>query len=301
MTTPLDTTALARSMVDGVTPESNELISALCAVEEGVGANVTWEWVGETPQPTEHKGTRITSQLSETTYAITNKVYTAAIRQSLDAIRRGTSGAWGDRILQFAADAASHPINLLETAIAAGTSGLCYDGAAFFADSHTARGSSGAQDNLLAGTGTSEAQFKTDLATAIAKMRRFKKENGEPFFGTGNLGRLLIVVPPELEFTALSVVAPVNGNNVSGADTVMRGWADVKVASRLTDANDWYLFSVLPGRKPMRFLYELPMSLDYIGEDSETAIRDRMLEWGVSWAGACGYGFWQSAIKTVNT
>ena len=38
-----------------------------------------------------------------------------------------------------------------------------------------------------------------------------------------------------------------------------------------------------------------------IGEDSELAKQKRLVEWGVSYSAAVGYGFWQSAVKTTNT
>jgi phage major head subunit gpT-like protein len=180
-----------------------------------------------------------------------------------------------------------------------GTTDLCYDGTAFFGNSHTARADEGsAQDNLLAGTGTTTSAFAADLSSSKAAMLGFLDEAGEPFHGDGVVG-LTCVVPVELEKVAREVLGASMISNTS--NVAHQGMAELIVSPRLSDANDWYLCRTDAAAKALIFQDRQPVEFEALEGSSDAGFSRRQYQYGVSARYNVGYGFWQSATKTVNS
>jgi phage major head subunit gpT-like protein len=71
-----------------------------------------------------------------------------------------------------------------------------FDGTAFFANDRPNIARSGAIDNIVAGTGTTDAQLTADLANAINQMNSMIQANGDPFHAMVDY---VVMVPPRLE------------------------------------------------------------------------------------------------------
>lgn len=278
-----------------------ELVRDLCEVVPSEGSDEKHEWLGDPPVMEEHKtdgkGPRKITQLSSTGYTITNKVYDASVQFGRDDMRRNRSGSFMKQVNKLA-DVALHFPNKRITDIAVlGTTDLCYDGTAFFGDTHPIRkGEAATQDNLYAGTGTTDANLVVDVGTVLAGFKRFIGESGDPFFADIPL-ELFFMVPPALEMGFRRVLnAALIGNN----SNVLVGLGKLYPNQRLSDTNDWYAFVTNPGWRPFIFQPETSLEVDVVSEGSELWKRERKGEFIVSQALGAGYGFWQSAIKVVN-
>jgi hypothetical protein len=105
------------------------------------------------------------------------------------------------------------------------------------------------------------------LADALTRLRRFKDLEGETYDTA--LGEIALVVPPELEKTALELVAPA----FSGSDLSANFFAayNIQVVSSpyLTDQNDWCLIPV--NSTPIRlWLRESPIVTQYTDPATNT-------------------------------
>jgi phage major head subunit gpT-like protein len=187
------------------------------------------------------------SGLARYAFTVANEDWQSAIEIEDKVLERRGGADLQDAVNELANRANIHPIVLiLDSLIRANA--LAYDGTAFFADTR-AIGSSGNIDNLLAGTGVTVAAFQTDLGVAQGALGSFKDDQGEPLLRSGNL----IVIPPALlmvAYQALNVTAGQLRDPVLGpTDGGIYAWGgyDVMIDPYLTDANDWYLFSIGPG------------------------------------------------------
>ena len=94
------------------------------------------------------------------------------------------------------------------------------------------------------------ALSQSSFEDAIEALRKFKTANAQAN-DVVDMGRLFLVVPPELEVLARQIV----GSEYHGGDStaathlrinVMRGRAGVLVSNQLVDANDWFIVSEAP-------------------------------------------------------
>lgn len=258
------------------------------------------EWLGQPPQMSLFEGSRKFTALTATGYTITNKVYDASVRVSRDDLRRNQSGSIKRRVDELADVAMSFPDSHLTTTIINGTDatlGLCYDGTAFYGNSHTERADEGGtQDNLLAGTGSTVAQIQADISASISALRLVKAENGEPFHDAGL--ELCFMIPPGIETNFKTAV---NATIVSNTSNQLVGIGEVIVNNRLSDVNDWYTFVKGAGKESLIFQTDQNIETDVSAEGSHIWKTDRQAEFGVSISVGAGYGLWQSSNKTVNS
>lgn len=275
------------------------LVSALAFIEKSDSASESYDWLGQVPQMQEFIDERRTAPLSNTKYTITNRTYEATLAVNRDDLADNKTGSVSRRIQQMALRAAAFPNKLTIDALVSGTTDLCYDGTAFFGNSHTARADEGsAQDNLLAGTGTTTSAFAADLSSSKAAMLGFLDEAGEPFHGDGVVG-LTCVVPVELEKVAREVLGASMISNTS--NVAHQGMAELIVSPRLSDANDWYLCRTDAAAKALIFQDRQPVEFEALEGSSDAGFSRRQYQYGVSARYNVGYGFWQSATKTVNS
>ena len=266
------------------------------------GASESYAWIGPPPQLEELDGSDeiIFEPMQDGSYSLANLKFAKGIAVSRDQLDDDQLGAVRMRIMQLADVAAHHPDALMTTAIINGTSGtlgLGYDGVAFFSDSHPARGSSGVQDNLLAGSGITAATINDDLNTAVATLSGFLNENAEPYHSM--LTDYVIVAPPRLRGpiqTALGAGIIANTSNVSLTGIGFQ----VVINPRLVDTTDWYLFHVGGAVKPFVFQDRRALEFDALERESDTGfIREQYL-YKASARYNVGYANWQNAVKVVN-
>lgn len=267
------------------------LVPMLCEEISSDSNLETYGWLGETPAVREFLTEREIRGMSETSYQVQNKEWEATIGVKRTDIEDDKLGALPIRIKGLAARAKQHADKLLFQTIEA--NGTCYDGTAFFGNSHTARGEqTAAQDNLLASQGTSVANLKADLALAMAAMRGFVDEAGEPFHPV--LGELAVLAPPALEFSFREVL---NASFSADASNVYQGAAKLIVSPYLTDAADWYLLHLGGIIKPFIFQNRSPIEFEALEAGTESNFMRGLNYYGTRGRYNMAYGFWQDAVK----
>ena len=277
--------------------QESQLAPRIAFVESSDSDKESYEWLGEAPAMSELRDERKITPLSSTSYEIKNKTFTSTIAVKRSDIADNKSGSINRRIAQMAAAAAGHQNKLLVDALVSGTSDLCFDGAAFFSNSHPNRGDSGVQDNLLAGSGSTASQVAGDLSAAKAAMMRFLNESGNPHAGDGAMD-LAVVCPPDLEKVFREVL---NAQIISNTSNVQAGMADLIVSPRLSDTNDWYLLRTDSTSRGLVFQEREPIEFTALEAGSDRAFHADEWYYGVRARYAVGYAHWAAAIKTVNS
>ena len=275
----------------------------LCAMVTSKSNNESHPWVGQPPQMTEVLDGEavIATGLSDAVVTLTNKIYAASIEFLRKDIDDQQNGVLDMRIRQLA-DVAGGIYNKHITELCTnGTTDTSYDGDAFFSNTHSARGDSGSQDNLLAGSGTSTAQITTDLAAAISGLYTIKAENGETFLGT-LAPKLVVMAPAAMAHNFREVL---QAGYISQTDNIYKGAAELIINPRLdaTDATDWYLFAYTNAMFPL--IYQERDAIEFSSQDGSQESDDTFLRevyrYKVRARHATGYGYWQLANKTVNS
>lgn len=248
-------------------------------------------WLGDVPAIGEWIGDKNVSGLKDYDYTIKNKDFEGTINVDRNELDDDQYGMIEPRIKQLAQAAANFPMELIAELVRDGDTNLAYDGSAYFANRTT-------NDNLLAGSGVTLANLKTDLATGRTTMQRFVSDTGKYLKITPNV----IVCPPELEVSFMELIKSTSPQdaatyNAAGVNP-WNNWIDTVISiPELTDANDWYLFNTRMPLKP--FFYQNrkspTMSLDRTKE-----FINRTIYYGTELRGNGGYGYPQLGIKFVN-
>ena len=261
-------------------------------------ASETYNWFGATPKMREWVDERQPTGLADYEYTLKNTKYEASIEVARTAIEDDETGQAIMRIRELADEAQRFFMDKTIETLVGGAAALCYDGQYFFDNNH-AEGDSGTQDNLT----TSELTSAT-LSTARATMWRYKDDRGKPM----NLVGDTIVVPPELEATALELVgSPLVDRYTSSSGTkeptmnIHKGKYNVIVTPYITDVDSWYLLATNGTMRPLIYQERDPVRFEQraSGNDSDQAfLRDTFL-YGVSSRFGLGYGDWRRAIANV--
>jgi phage major head subunit gpT-like protein len=261
-------------------------------VIQSTGAYEKMGWLGAMPAVRQWIGELNAKQLNDYDYTIRNLKWEASVpveQDDLDDDQTGTiqmiPGFLVDRIM-------AHPEELMVALATGGTSGLAYDGVAFFSNASGAR----IIDNLLAGTGVTLAQLEVDLNAALVAMASFTDDQGKILNVKGNA----IWCPMALENKFKRLVNSQTDPTATAQGTFnpYAGRFEVIGDARLdaVDANDWYLLSTSEQVKPFVFsMRRAPKSAFILKEESELWIAS------ASYRGNAGYGLPHLAVKTVNS
>jgi phage major head subunit gpT-like protein len=197
----------------------------------------------------------------------------------------------------MAQTASTHVNELVISALVNGTTDTCYDGTAFFGNTHTARGDGAAFDNLAAGTATTTAGLATDLATVKSTMLRFQDETGASFHNDSP-AQFTVVAPPELEKNLREVLG---ATMISNTSNMQVGAAQLIISPRLADANDWYFLRTDNLARGLLFQQRSPIEFSALESNTESSFLREVYYYGVRARYAVGYAFPQCAIKVVNS
>jgi len=261
-------------------------------VIQSTGAYEKLGWLGSVPAVRQWIGELQAKELEDYEYTIRNLDWEASsiVKQNdLDDDQTGTiqmiPGFLVDRIM-------AHPEELIIALLTGGTTGLAYDGVAFFSDVSGVR----TFDNLLGGTGVTLAQIEADLNAALTAMAKFTDDNGKVLNIKGNL----IVCPVALEnkFNRLinsqtdpTAVAQGTFNPYAGKFTVI---GDARLDA--VDANDWYLMAAGQTVKPLIYS-ERQTARSHFEKKNGSKLWTAYAEYRAN----AGYGLPHLAVKTVNT
>jgi phage major head subunit gpT-like protein len=154
-------------------------------------AEEIYAFLGQSPMLREWVGGRNAKGLRENNFSIRNKHFEATLKVTLSQLRRDKSSQLQMRINELARRNSSHWYSLLAALLAAGETGVCYDGQYFFDTDHS-EGNSGTQSNLLSidisgfpivtsGTATlpSVAAYQFAIAQCIQQIVGLKDDQGE--------------------------------------------------------------------------------------------------------------------------
>ncbi len=265
-----------------------DLFNALATVIPSTSTEEKYGWFGDVPAVQEWLGDKKAGALKDYDFTIKNKDFYTALDIDRDEIADDKLGALIPRMQMLAQAVKVYKGELIANLLINGTAGLAYDGSAFFANR------AAPNDNLLAGTGTTLAQFRADVYAARAAMMKFQSDAGKVL----GLRMDTLVVPPELEgvaYEAVTSTVGVAGDNV--ANPINKWIKQIIVLPNASDVNDWYgLASGFP-LKPFVFQDRSPVELVL---DDTSVKRNRKLIYSAEMRGNAGYGFFQMAVKTVN-
>lgn len=279
-----------RSYITGGAPKYEPLISRINSASQ----SEQYGWLGDVPQMREWIGEKSAKFVNDYTYTIMNKKWESTVAVDEDELADDQIGAILPRVRMLADRARNYPNILVSDLVINGITNLAYDGAAYFADRVV-------NDNLLAGSGVTEANILTDLAAARAAMMSFVDDAGVPIEIEANV----VVCPPALEITFRRLadsMAFVGGAAQTPEKNLWSGIIQTVIAdARLSDANDWYMFASNQPLKP--FIYQNRKSPQFVAMDkmdSEHRFLNGKLLYSAEMRGNAGYGFYQFGVKIVN-
>lgn len=282
---------LYQSGFDGVKPWS----TALTTTVPSAGRENRYAWMANLPRMREWLGERVVQNVSSRGHIIVNKPFELTIELTQDEIEDDQLGVYNPVVQQMGMSAAKLQDDQIGALLKAGLSTLCYDGQFFFDTDHPYN-----MDNAALGTYANRFTAKpltmANFDNVRTTMRTYKGDNGKPL----GMNPRLLVVPPQLETTALQIanaeqIAPATafGINASGGfqTNVIKGSVDVLVVEDLADEpGAWYLADVSKPIKPLVWQNrKAPQFVQFTDPSSESVFWRRRFVYGVSARGAGGY------------
>lgn len=262
-----------------------DLIKQVAMMAPSNNASEKYGWLGDIPAVQEWLGEVKAKELSEYDYTITNKNWQTAIQIDKNSLDDDQYGMIRDRVNEMPRAILEHRWEMIEDLFAGGTTGLSYDGSAFFADRDSPN------DNLLAGTGAaSTSTIKTDILSAYAAMYNFTSDQGRAL----RLKMDTIVCPVEIYGLVLEAVTAVQGQSSANVPAMLI--KNVIPLPGQTDTNDWYGLCTSRSIKPfiLQTRQEPTPELD-------APKKNRQMTFFAHGRSNAGYGFHQLAVKVVNS
>lgn len=256
-------------------------------------------WLLQLPTVREWVGNRVVHSAALEAYRLTNKDYELTVgikRTKFEDDKYGNFGTiFEDMGKQFAKFPDRQIAPLLGTY---STQAKCFDTKAFFATDHPVNGLD-ASKSTYSNLKTSKALTYANYVEQRAAFRVQKGPNGEVM----GLEPDTLIVPPELEETAKSIVGAnyviqVFGSNTAAGsrDNPMMGTANVVVVPELSayslGTTTWYLAQCGGAIRP--FVYQKRQETRFIqrtAPDSDPAFLKNEYQYGGDTRGAFGYTF----------
>jgi len=267
--------------------------------QESTSQENVLSWLMQLPTMREWIGDRIHHSAPIEGYRLANKAYELSVaikKEKLEDDQYGQFGvifqAMGEQVVKYAdrgiapllGDYANQPV--------------CFDGKAFFATDHPV--------NLVDTSRSTYSNLKTSKALTYANyveqraaFRVQKGPNGQPM----GLMPDTLIVPPELEETARSIVGATNVIQVFGSNTAaaarenpMQGTARVVVLEELSGyslgSTTWYLAQT--GRAVKPFIFQerkAPMFVSRTNLTDDNVYEKNEFQYGVDARAGFGYSF----------
>ena len=276
-------------------------------------AEEIYAFLSQSPMLREWVGGRNAKGLRENNFSIRNKHFEATLKVMLSQLRRDKSSQLQMRINELARRNSSHWYSLVATLLAAGETGVCYDGDYFFGTAHS-EGASGTQSNLLSidisgfpvvtsGTATlpSVAAYQFVIAQCVQQIVGFKDDQGEACntdarnflvmcpVGHMNVAMQAVATPAQVAETQSALQALKGKFSISVEPIVgLSTWTDSLAVTR-TDSNF----------KPFIRQQETDISIKTKGEGSDYEFDSDAHMHGIDvWRNA-GYGDWKNIVKAT--
>lgn len=257
--------------------------------------------LAELPGMREWLGPRIIRNLQAVDYTLKNKDFERTYSLPKNKIADDQYGVYRNHPKYAGWAVAKWPDQMLARTIKANPTSV--DGLSFFNANHLTNlvdTNDGVQSNSYG-----LALTANNYATVRAGMMGLYKPGGDPLGIMPNL----LVVPPQLEYTARTILnadfiaAPTIGNltgNVGATTNVLKGSADLLVIPELADdPTAWYLLDVT--RPVMPFLFQLRQAAEFVWRnrpDDERVFMNKEFLFGVDARGNTGVSLWFLAAKS---
>jgi phage major head subunit gpT-like protein len=256
-----------------------------------------YAWLGDIPGVREWIGGRQFKDISSYSYNVINKLWEVSMSVKRSDLEDDKYGLIKTKLLSLASEAARHKEELAMTMLKNGllTTAVanCYDGNAFFSDSHTA------YDNKAA------VVLSTDnLWAAVEVMTTQVSDTGKPL----GVNPDTLVVCPKSERTAREILeSPMYPDAMTQAApfknsvNTLQGKFKLIVSPYLitTSKKPWFLLDTSKPVKPIIFQERVPIEFMALEGNSETGfLRDEWL-YGTRARYNAGYGLFQLAYGSA--
>lgn len=272
-----------------------------------------YKWLGASPAMRQWIGGRQGKRPSVQGMTIANFPFEASFELPVADLDRDATGQLNVRIEDLATRAAQHPDALITSLINDGeTTGLAYDGQAFFDTDHLT-GDSGTQTNDLTATEVPAANVAgaspflmtpTECANIIMQtighMYRFKDDAGEPI--NQNANRFGVMVHPaqasallqavQVDFLVNAVRNPVSAG-IFSVLPIINGRLPTAAIGKV------YVFRLDGATRPFVMQIEKPVEMMMLDRQSEYAKDTGHVKVGADYRGNAGYGRWEHAALTT--
>lgn len=212
-------------------------------------ASESYNWLGAVPSMKKLVGEVVIENLTASEWEIKNDEFESTIGVKQADIEQDRSGIYNPMFASLGASAGQHPDELVADLLNNGFTKKDYTGKNFFdADKKHAPNNAKSAKFSNKGVGVLNAENYS-----IAKQNLKGRKNGAG--RAMKLGKkLLLIVPPALEDTALEILTA--EKNAAGATNIQRNSAQIVVLPDLTSDTAWFLIEAGLAVKPLLMQFE---------------------------------------------
>lgn len=247
-------------------------------------------WMGQIPQMREWIGERVQKNLSAYDYAIRNKRFESTVTIDRDEVEDDRYGVYAPVFQNMGAQAKTAPDKTVFDLFHLGFTEKCFDGKAFFNDSHPVGDD---KKNTYSNKGTKKLTQESFLA-ARSQMMSLVGDKGN----TLNIVPNLLVVPPALEAKAKEIL---EADTINGTTNVTKGMAQLKVSTYLAaHPDEWFLLATNEFLKPFILQMRREPKFTAMNKDTDANVffkNEYVYGADGRWNG--GYGFPQMAFGST--
>jgi phage major head subunit gpT-like protein len=250
----------------------------------------TYGWMARLLKMRKWDGPRVIQNLNTHAFVVENEPYELTVGVEKRDIQDDQLGIYNPIFEELGRQSRKWPDQVLKTALQAGTTGIGFDGQAFFAATHPLNPAGNQSNNF-----TTTALSATNFGIVRAAMTGYTGEDGEPLGVMPNV----LIVPPQLEDTANVIVTAAFG--ASGATNVQQGQARVVVIPELANqATTWYVADDSNAIKGL--VWQLRRAPNFVAKTEPTddnVFFENQFVWGVDAEGAATYGPWFLLARAI--
>lgn len=266
------------------------------------GSETHYGWLANLPELREWVGERQVINLAERGYVLANKKFERTVGVPRDKISDDQVGVYANYMDQLGRSAAIWPDKQIALALDNGLTSLCFDGQAFFNNSHPIN-----QDNAALGTYSNRFDVSASgggVATPLTApnynsvrtaMQLYVGDDNNPLGINPNL----LIVGPKNEKAARDIlhadfIAPAAASGAVAANApssnTLKGTADLLVVPWLRDQDRWYLADVSQAILPLIWQVREAPEFTWLNrpDDANVFLRDEYL-YGVRARAAAGF------------
>lgn len=268
----------------------------------------TYRWLGLPPQLRQWLTGRLVKGLPIKGHTIENQEYEATLGVDRNEMRFDKTGQLQLRISELAAMAARHWEKLLTDLIE--LDGLCYDGQNFFDTDHTMGGENSSTYkneltsseipalNVSSATAPTAAEMESILIGLVQHFYSFKDNSNEPY--NGGARKFVVMVNPAMMGATTAALRIILGSGGASNQLLVQDFSIRCLPNpRLTSTDVIYMFRTDGRMKPFILQNAIPLTMDFLGEGSDTAFMRNQYLFGARATRAVGYGQWAYALKAT--